>query len=294
MDLDADGHPDILSGSYSRMEEPMAGLFQVLYGKPDGTFREAKILNGTDGKPLMIPLSDRPGQGVQWTDTICTRPFAVDWDGDGKLDLVVGNFAGTFHWFNGEGKGKFRPRAEVLKAGGAPLQINGNHSDPFVIDWDGDGALDLVSGSSDGGVQWAKNRAPKGKPPQFTGFEWLIKPSRQREDEALVSEKDLTGPAEDTRVWVADINGDGKLDLLVGDSVTLRSPAKGLSVADYKRKLAAWRKKLEAAADKNALTNKEDETKRTKTIESIQKIYSQRDEFMEEHMTGFVWLYLHK
>ena len=41
------------------------------------------------------------------TENICTRPFAVDWDGDGHLDLVVGNFAGTFYWFKGEGKGKF-------------------------------------------------------------------------------------------------------------------------------------------------------------------------------------------
>ena len=37
MDLDGDGHLDILSGSYSRMDTDMAGLFQVLYGNPDGT-----------------------------------------------------------------------------------------------------------------------------------------------------------------------------------------------------------------------------------------------------------------
>jgi FG-GAP-like repeat len=85
VDIDGDGHLDILSGSYSRMETDMAGLFQVLYGKPDGTFRKAEVLKGTDGKPLIIPLNGQP-----MTENICTRPFAVDWDGDGHLDLVVG------------------------------------------------------------------------------------------------------------------------------------------------------------------------------------------------------------
>ena len=90
----------------------MPGLFQVLYGKPDGTFRKAEVLKGSDGKPLIIPLN-----GQTFTENICTRPFAVDWDGDGRLDLVVGNFSGTFYWFKGEGKGKFRPKPEVIKAG---------------------------------------------------------------------------------------------------------------------------------------------------------------------------------
>ena len=59
MDIDDDGRPDILSGSYSRMEQPMAGLFQVLHGKSDGTFRKAEVLKGTDGEPLIIPLDGK-------------------------------------------------------------------------------------------------------------------------------------------------------------------------------------------------------------------------------------------
>ena len=51
MDIDGDGRRDILSGSYSRMTNDMAGLFQVLYGKTDGTFRKAEVLKGTDGEP---------------------------------------------------------------------------------------------------------------------------------------------------------------------------------------------------------------------------------------------------
>jgi hypothetical protein len=288
VDLDGDGHLDILSGSYSRMETAMAGLFQVLYGKPDGTFRKAEVLKGTDGEPLIIPLNGQP-----MTENICTRPFAVDWDGDGHLDLVVGNFSGTFYWFKGEGKGKFRPKPEVIKTGGEPLRIDGHHSDPFVIDWDGDGALDLISGSSNGGVQWARNRAGKGKPPELGPFEWLIKPGRPVEYGQLLGEEELTGPTTATRVWVADVNGDGKLDLLVGDSVTLLAPAKGVSAEEFKKKFAAWQEAV-AAATKELSSETADQAKRNKASEEFNKVYSQRTEFMKEDRTGFVWLYLQK
>jgi hypothetical protein len=288
VDIDGDGHLDILSGSYSRMEKEMAGLFQVLHGKPDGTFGKAEVLNGTDGKPLIIPLN-----GLPMTENICTRPFAVDFDGDGKLDLVVGNFSGTFYWFKGEGKGKFNPKPEVIKSGGEPLKIEGHHSDPFVIDWDGDGALDIVSGSSDGGVQWARNRAGKGKPPDFGPFEWLIKPGPRTQYGQILREEELTGPSSATRVWVADVNGDGKLDLLVGDTVVLLAPAKGVSEEEFKKKFEAWQKTV-ADATKELSSETADKAKRDKANEEFQRVYAKRSEFMKEERTGFVWLYLQK
>jgi hypothetical protein len=247
------------------------------------------LMGGTDGKPLIIP-----GEGDELpSGKICTRPFAVDWDGDGHLDLVVGNMSGTFHWFKGEGKGKFRPIPEIIKTDGVPLKVDGHHSDPFVIDWDGDGALDLISGTSNGGVQWAKNRAGKGKPPDLGPFEWLIKPGRAIEHGGLLSEEDLTGPTTMTRIWVADVNGDGKLDVLVFKAFC-QSANFFLNSSALTPFAGAMRVTESPTARKELSSETADQAKRNKANEEFNRIYSQRSEFMIEENTGFVWLYLQK
>lgn len=276
----------------------MAGLFQVLYGKKDGTFAKAEELKGTDKEPLILPAKGQE----ELTQKICTRPFAIDWNGDGKLDLVVGNFAGTFYWFAGEGKGQFSPKASKIMAGDAPLKLPSAHSDPFVIDWDGDGDLDILSGASDGGVYLAINEAGKGEQPKMVQFKTLISPHIKTKQELIVRSQDLTSPTHASRIWVDDINNDGKLDLLVGDSVTLVSPAEGISEAEFQKRHDAWQKKFQAAmAEYSKVTraiaekgdNKANEL-RQKAAQAYQEVYQQRTSFMRQEMTGFVWLYLQK
>src|SRR5262245_8733102 len=208
----------------------MAGLFQVLYGKSDGTFKKAAVLKGTDDKPLIIPSTGEH----DIIESICTRPTAVDWDGDGNLDLVVGNFAGSFHVFKGEGGGKFNPKSKPISAGDSPLKLPGEHSahgDPFFVDWDKDGDLDLLSGSAAGGVVWAENTAGPKKPIVLKPFTTLIAAPAEMLNECRPDA--VSVPDGSTRVWVADMNGDGKLDIVVGDAINLISPGKGLSEAEF-------------------------------------------------------------
>lgn len=279
MDLNGDGRLDIVSGSYSRHDKDMAGLFQVLWGQPDGTFKKPEPLAGSDGKLLILP-----GDREHVTDVICTRQSVVDLDGDGKLDLVTGNFSGTFAWFRGEGEGRFAPVPEWLQAGGKPMRVS-SHGDPCLCDWDGDGDLDLISGSAQGGVVLFTNVGTKAAP-EFAAAVTLVAQPAGRERE-FWSDADLHGPQADTRVNVGDVDGDGKLDLLVGDCVTLMSPAAGLDEAAAKAQLAGWEKEqtqiLEGMRAKDT-----DAQKRAQ--DAYQKHYEKRDKFLKEERTGFVWV----
>jgi hypothetical protein len=149
-----------------------------------------------------------------------------------------------------------------------------------------------VSGSSDGGVYWARNKAGKGQVPDLEPFRPLILPRPAVKPGQPLREGDLTGPTHATRVWVADVNGDGKLDLLVGDCVTLVSPAKGISEEEFKKRYADWEKTFQAALA--SLKSASDAKSRQEATEAYQRVYGQRAAFMHEEMTGFVWLYLQK
>jgi len=284
VDLNGDGNLDILSGSYSRQDRDMAGLFQVLWGRKDGTFRKATAMNGSDGQPLILPASGDDAM----IDKICTRPFACDLDGDGKLDIVSGNFRGTFAIFKGDGNGTWNPKATWLEAGGTAMSVE-HHSDPFLVDWDGDGDLDLLSGSASGGAFLFPNEGSK-TAPKFGARLTLVEPSGHRGGEGAIRFGDAhcTAPASDTRVWAADVDGDGKLDLLVGDTITLYFAAKGVEEGTARTKDAEWRKRQQELFQAHPGDAGGEAQK--KWQEAYTKLNAEREEFLREEMTGFVWL----
>ena len=288
MDLNGDGHVDLLSGSYSRMEQDMAGLFQVLWGKPGRKFGKAAVLNGSDGEPLILSGSGG-GENADITK-ICTRAFAVDLDADGDLDLVSGNFRGTFAWFEGLGGGKFAAESKWLEGVSGDqrneLQVDA-HSDPFLIDWDGDGDFDLLSGSAQGGAFLFPNEGTKSAP-SFGARVTLLEPAGHAPGGGAFGDAHLTGPGASTRVWADDIDGDGKLDLLVGDSLTLQYPLEGNSEAKTRELLAAW--DAEQAKLMEKMTPRADGSLDEAAQEAWQKHYEKREAVVREEMTGFVWM----
>ena len=50
-------------------------------------------------------------------------------------------------------------------------------------------------------------------------FRTLIQPDRTIDDVEPFTEDELTGPTKSTRIWVADVNGDGNIDLITDDQI---------------------------------------------------------------------------
>ena len=80
-------------------------------------------------------------------------PLVYDYNGNGLLDLLVGDGAGRITLFlntGSAGQPRFAP-AGFLQAGGKVLKTAGAAA-PLIVDWDGDGQPDLLVGESSGKV----------------------------------------------------------------------------------------------------------------------------------------------
>lgn len=128
-----------------------------------------------------------------------------------------------------------------LLADGKPIE--GANLGPCVADWDGDGTPDLILG--DGGQTVRLFKGSKAA----DGFTFAA-PIELIGPKAFPIKSDLPGGR--SKVSVADWNGDGKLDLLVGDFSSSREVPKNLSATQLKRKadLEAEQDKLYADMEK--------------------------------------------
>ena len=233
MDLDRDGHADVLSGSY------LPGELYLFPGLAEGGFAPARVLTDTHGAPLRVGRAS-------W-------PFACDWDGDGDLDLVIGNMYGKVFLARNSSGGAALALAEPvpLVAAGAPLVIEETNAAPCVVDWDGDGAHDLLLGTGDGAVLLYRNTHAKGAgEPELAAPVELIPHAPDG-----AAEVRLARPGQRSRLAVCDWNGDGRLDLLVGEHADEEGPGVELTAAQQKELAAAIRESSQLAQRRGELEN---------------------------------------
>ena len=87
-------------------------------------------------------------------------PNFADFDGDGDLDLLCGEFLDGFTYFANIGtreKPEYAAGRKLLGADGQPLVMDLQMITPTAFDWDSDGDIDLIVGDEDGRVALVEN-----------------------------------------------------------------------------------------------------------------------------------------
>jgi hypothetical protein len=232
-DLDADGDLDLLVGNKIEPEGDVAGLYLLenvgsarapsfrmrsrlpvgpAYhyaptlgdldgdGDPDlvlGTWRDALLYYRNDGSRTEPRFVLADSMLVQLSRGSHASPTLGDLDGDGDLDLFVGEASGTINHFRNDGT-RSAPKFSLVTDQWNDLQ-EGRRTAPRLVDLDGDRDLDLVIGMEAGAPILFRNDGS----PREAAFR------REREAQTWPA---LSVPA------FGDLNGDGITDALLGNA----------------------------------------------------------------------------
>ncbi|MDX1420932.1 MAG: FG-GAP-like repeat-containing protein [Rubricoccaceae bacterium] len=260
-DGDGDGDPDLVIGILGGLCSTIENRFDNLYyyenvGSPDDaayTLRTERLIEGVDVGSRSVPaLEDLDGDGdldlVVGNDPLglmgsqLTRfvnegtdaepafrladpdwlalvydfgayaPTFADLDGDGDRDLLVGGFNGRLAYLErtGPGTGDFALRDE--RFGNVDV---GQYIRPTLGDLDGDGDLDLLTGESNGLVKVYRNVGTPAEPAFLTESNGAPVPADLAYRDAIGIPEDV---GFDSAPALADLDGDGDLDLALGTS----------------------------------------------------------------------------
>ncbi len=192
VDWDGDGRKDLLVG----YGDGRIFIYLNIGTDASPTFDGGTALQvGQPGAKTVINVGGR------------ATPCIVDVNNDGKKDLVLGALDGQIRVFINEGtdtQPDFRT-TQYLQLGGSNLVVPTNRACPVLLDADGDGDLDLLTGNTEGQLLYYQNTGG-GWPPVFSSYSLL------RANGVVI---DLAGTPR-SRPFVCDFNNDGLTDALVG------------------------------------------------------------------------------
>ncbi|MEZ5042161.1 MAG: VCBS repeat-containing protein [Saprospiraceae bacterium] len=178
LDYDADGDQDLIIAIGVWEDYGWDNAFDALGKWKNGPLHGYVYLvqnNGTDEKPQYGELQSLQADGYPIDVYGMPSPNFADFDQDGDLDLICGEFLDGFTYFENTGT-RSKPvfaKGHRLQYQGQDLRMDLQMITPVSIDWNKDGFVDLIVGDEDGRVAWVKNTGktkdgiPLFLPPQY-------------------------------------------------------------------------------------------------------------------------------
>jgi hypothetical protein len=213
VDYDGDGKLDLIVGADDGTDYGWDNAYDAAGNWTNGPLRGFVYFIRNTGtnekpvydKPVKIIAGDKPVETFGWPS-----PNFADFDGDGDLDLICGEFRDSFTYFENIGtrtQPKYAPGRKLKTPDGKPLTMDLEMITPVAIDWNKDGWADLVVGDEDGRVALVEHtgKIVDGMP-QFLAPRYF----QQQADEVKFGA--LATPVG------YDWGGDGDIDIICGNT----------------------------------------------------------------------------
>ena len=181
VDYDGDGDQDIVAGVGDWTDYGWDHAYDANGRWNNGPLHGFIYLitnNGSDQEPDYSKQPKRIKAGGDDIDVYgWPSPNFADFDHDGDLDLICGEFLDGFTYFKNEGSRsnpQYGAGIRLKQANGDALVMDLQMITPTAFDWDSDGDLDLIVGDEDGRVALIENSGvrsedeiPYFKPPVY-------------------------------------------------------------------------------------------------------------------------------
>jgi hypothetical protein len=166
-DFDGDGALDIIVGADDWTDYGWDNAYDATGKWTNGPLRGFAYFIRNRGstdkpdyeQPAKVMAGDKPVEVFGWPS-----PNFADFDGDGDLDLLCGEFLDGFTYFENIGTRtapKYAPGRRLQTPAGQPLVMDLQMITPTAIDWDKDGDADLIVGDEDGRVAFIEHTGKK-------------------------------------------------------------------------------------------------------------------------------------
>lgn len=204
-DWDGDGDADIIVGIDTWDDYGWDNAFSSEGVWQNGPLHGyVYLLENVDGNYINRGRIQAAGKDIDTFGAPC--PCVADFDGDGDLDIICGEFVDALTWYENKGNGVLAEGRQLRNSSG-DIRFHVEMIVPVPFDFDGDGRTDLLVSDEDGTVCLVRNTGKVRK-----GMPLFENPVHFMQKADLVKFGALSTPCS------FDWDGDGQQDLIAGNS----------------------------------------------------------------------------